>query len=189
MKSFTDKLIYKVPSKLPDKLIESIVEYLDTLPYIQSGVDGGQGGQVRSSKNAWINWDEWLPGIIYNMMMSANNEYFKYDLDYFHSKVQSTVYTADKRDHYNWHVDTSNSVIKSGSNKERKLSCYLIISGPNEYEGGELEFQYDNIFHKSYKPERGECIIFPSWLPHKVNPVTSGKRISLVAWIQGPLFK
>ena len=122
-------------------------------------------------------------------MMSANDEYFKYDLDYFHSKVQSTVYTADKRDHYNWHVDTSNSGIKSGSNKERKLSCSLLISGPNEYEGGELEFQYDNIFHKSYKPERGECIIFPSWLPHKVNPVTSGKRISLVAWIQGPPFK
>ena len=69
MKSFTDKLIYKVPSKLPDKLIESIVEYLDTLPYIQSGVDGGQGGQVRSSKNAWINWDEWLPGIIYNCLL------------------------------------------------------------------------------------------------------------------------
>jgi len=41
----------------------------------------------------------------------------------------------------------------------------------------------------AYEPREGRMIFFPSWLPHKVNPITKGKRISLVGWVHGPFFK
>ena len=33
---------------------------------------------------------------------------------------------------------------------------------------------------------KGKIILFPSFIPHCVTPITSGKRISLVNWIRGP---
>ena len=164
-----------------------MVEYVHDLHYHAAETDNADTSSVRSSLVGWINWDEWLPGIIHNMMMSANKDYFHYDLDYFSTKIQSTVYFGNKHDHYTWHVDGGSVNVKNGM--ERKLSCSLLLSAPDEYEGGQFQIHYERSFFKSLKPERGDCIIFPSWVPHRVRPVTSGKRISIVAWMAGPMFK
>ena len=37
-----------------------------------------------------------------------------------------------------------------------------------------------------YKLSRGEIVIFPSWMLHKVTPVTKGKRRVIVGWGKGP---
>ena len=58
----------------------------------------------------------------------------------------------------------------------------------DDYEGGELELQFGK-FNEVLKPEAGTGIIFPSWMPHRVKPVTKGKRISLVAWMYGAAWK
>jgi len=36
---------------------------------------------------------------------------------------------------------------------------------------------------------QGTALIFPSFIVHKVNPVTKGTRHSLVAWIEGPKWR
>ena len=41
----------------------------------------------------------------------------------------------------------------------------------------------------SFKMPKGTMIVFPSYMWHRVRPVTSGVRKSLVLWIQGPPFK
>ena len=195
--AFTDKTIYTTPSKLPDTLINEIIEHISSLePEMQdSSVDGNNDPikSVRSSKNVWMNTDEWIAGIVHNMMISANNEYFLYDLKHFDTQLQAAVYEGDQKDFYTWHVDNGTPVTRprfsDGTLLERKLSCSLILSDPDEYEGGELQFHYSKAFFKSLKPEKGTAVIFPAWLPHRVRPVKSGKRISLVAWMNGPAFK
>ena len=67
----------------------------------------------------------------------------------------------------------------------RELTC--IINLNEEYEGGEL------VFFNSYKKEeilkpklkKRSVIFFPSnfMYPHKINPLTKGKRYSIVSWI------
>ncbi|MEC7191643.1 MAG: 2OG-Fe(II) oxygenase [Pseudomonadota bacterium] len=37
--------------------------------------------------------------------------------------------------------------------------------------------------------KRGDVIVFPSYLHHRVKPVTKGVRYSIVAWYGGPPFK
>jgi len=61
------------------------------------------------------------------------------------------------------------------------------LSNPADYEGGEFEFLLvtDELGPRS----RGSLIAFPSYLAHRVRPVTSGTRLSLVSWIGGPPFR
>jgi len=84
---------------------------------------------------------------------------------------------------YGWHADTGR-----GSSSFRKLSLSVQLSGQEDYEGGDLEFQG---VAKGCNPlkEIGSAIIFPSFLHHHVTPVTKGTRWSMVAWIVGPPFR
>jgi PKHD-type hydroxylase len=71
------------------------------------------------------------------------------------------------------------------------------LSKPEDYEGGELEFglfnpntkrKYNFLKCEEIKPQ-GSIVVFPSFLWHRVTPVTKGKRNSLVIWSQGDRFK
>ena len=72
----------------------------------------------------------------------------------------------------------------------RKISCSIFLSDPEDYEGGELVFPGEYIVGKnSHKMDIGDVIVFPSDFHHKVNPVTSGRRIALVGWYAGPAWR
>jgi PKHD-type hydroxylase len=83
--------------------------------------------------------------------------------------------------HYDWHVDIG-ADITSG----RKISASVQLSDGNGYEGGELEFL--NVDSMDFPRSLGSVIIFPSYLPHRVKPVTRGIRRSLVVWVHGNPF-
>lgn len=81
---------------------------------------------------------------------------------------------------YNTHVD-----IGTGDTSRRKLSLILFLTPPNEYEGGEL------LLKPHFSPiERlqGSIVVFPSYIPHEIKPVTKGVRHTLVTWVLGPCF-
>ena len=103
-----------------------------------------------------------------------------YDIDGFDS-FQYTKYK--NKQHYNWHFDcfTEYHVY------ERKMSAVILLSDPSKYGGGELQIVTDGNIEKpvSIKPPIGSVIFFASWMPHRVVPVKSGVRKSLVAWIMG----
>ena len=73
----------------------------------------------------------------------------------------------------------------------RKISVSAILN--DGYEGGELMFRFldqkSNVKEVTISPELGDVVIFPSYLDHKVAPVTKGIRYSVVAWYGGPPFK
>jgi PKHD-type hydroxylase len=85
--------------------------------------------------------------------------------------------------HVNWHLDPGEI---SGEQDQRKLSFVMLLSDPSEYEGGLLEFKG---FPEQPKLGQGSIIVFPSFIEHRVTPVTSGIRYSAVTWACGPSFK
>lgn len=85
--------------------------------------------------------------------------------------------------HYKWHVDAFPPDEKG---LQRKLSASLLLNDPSEYEGGKLEFEGMDAPDLGGK---GTLIVFPSFLRHRVTPVTSGVRYSAVCWAVGPAFK
>jgi PKHD-type hydroxylase len=85
--------------------------------------------------------------------------------------------------HYKWHVDTFPPDEK---NMQRKLSCVLLLNDPSEYEGGELELE---DFEEFKLEGKGSIVVFPSFLRHRVTPVTSGVRYTATCWAMGSAFK
>ena len=92
--------------------------------------------------------------------------------------------------YYDFHIDgngftreISNS--RSATNfKTRKLSMSIVLN--NDFEGGEFEFLGSET--ELIKAKAGTVIVFPSYLQHRVRPVTKGVRHSLVVWFCGEPF-
>lgn len=61
------------------------------------------------------------------------------------------------------------------------LSASVQLSAPEDYTGGELELA--GLGHAA--ADQGAMVIFPSYMLHKVHPVRSGTRLSLVMWFLG----
>jgi PKHD-type hydroxylase len=69
------------------------------------------------------------------------------------------------------------------------LSISVQLSDPSEYEGGDLQFSLYGDRTVIAEKEQGTMVIFPSYMRHRVTPVTRGTRRSLVTWITGPPFR
>lgn len=69
----------------------------------------------------------------------------------------------------------------------RKVSVTVQLSSPEEYEGGDLEFNLGNVI--SGPREQGAAVIFPSFYLHRVTPITKGVRKSFVLWVGGEPYK
>ena len=156
-----------------------------------SGDDGSGAGsmnkKMRNSQQRWMPVDNWIAGMMAHYIHEANRNFFDYDLTGWSDQIQYTEYNGSGS-HYGWHCDSNPSLILPGM--VRKLSISLLLSGPDEYEGGEFQLMYDgNKQMTTIKPEMGQAIIFPSYAMHRVRPLKSGKRVSLVGWFGGPMYR
>jgi len=164
---------------------ESIIELAPNFPSEEATItnDRNVDGEYRITTVTWLPWPnqeprtEWIYDVIEQGAIDTNNNSFRFDILGIGEQIQFTKYL--KNAHYDWHVDCGN-----GGMSIRKFSMTLQLNSPDEYEGGELVFK-DGKDERAYKPERGAAIWFPSWMLHKVNPVTKGERNSLVVWITG----
>jgi len=151
----------------------------------------------RDSNVVWLD-ERWIYNEIQPYIHTANkNAGWNYEFD-FSETCQFTKY--NKGQFYGWHTDswalpynTPNDPNFHG--KIRKLSVTVSLSDPKDYKGGELEFQFRNkdkahLIRKcpEIKP-KGSIIVFPSFVWHRVKPVTKGIRYSLVCWNLGFPFK
>jgi len=84
---------------------------------------------------------------------------------------------------YDWHRDSGTP---RDNGQIRKLSIVMALSDPDSYEGGDFEFEEDYLQLNRFG--QGDIIVFPSYLRHRVTPVTAGVRYSAVGWCIGPTF-
>lgn len=166
--------------------LQYIIDYCDGLSIKDGTVQDNAtlNKKVRKSGVAWIelnNETEWLYDRLGFISNRLNTEFFGFDLFGFREHFQFTTYTADN-DFYEWHADTTGRF-----ECPRKLSIVLQLSDPSEYEGGDLEI-FGTTVTKVQK-EKGTVVAFPSWAIHRVTPVTSGVRKTIVVWLTGPSFK
>jgi PKHD-type hydroxylase len=145
----------------------------------------GKNNNIRKSDIKWLHNNErsfWVYEKICKLAIEANNEMWKFNLHSIIDSIQYTVY-YEGGGHYDWHVD-----IGPGSINHRKISCSVQLSDPNKYEGGDLEIWSGGTF-KTIERKQGCAIFFPSFLMHRVTPITKGTRKSLVLWMGGGSYK
>lgn len=150
--------------------------------------------QIRNSNVAWLS-TPWIYKYIKQYFDIANEKAnWNFKTKVF-EQAQYTLY--DKDQFYDWHEDGGDKVNDSEDinfeNTIRKLSCSLLLEDPKNFKGGDFYFKWiegkNVIEHKVEELDSvGSLIIFPSFLTHKVFPVTEGVRKSLVIWKVGPAF-
>ena len=167
------------------KQCDAIVkECIDELWMSGETVGGGVNKKVRNVEQQVlpINQKGWPLTRILELANQANNARFKFDLQGFLDVDAPMIMRYGKGGHYDWHVDTGNTVC------HRKLSFTIQLSDGKDYEGGDVEFIGSKVDKEAFR-QKGVCIIYPSFLPHRVTKVTKGTRNAIVGWIHGPTFK
>ena len=175
---------YHIPTAINQTVASEIINQMKD-EELQDALllDGSKDGRV--SQLVWIPTDNWVAGMMAHFINCANTSTFGYDLTNWSDKIQYTVYDG-KGSNYFWHIDNAQSDL----NPEwvRKLSISLCLSSKDDYEGGEFQLLLNGQMY-SYKMDIGEAFIFPSDCTHRIRPLKSGKRISLVGWYGGPPFR
>ena len=196
-------------SVIPPKICDDIIEYGksqqdqialtgDYDPEKVSQDDIKDVSKKRKSNIVWMD-DRWIYKEIHPYIHTANaNAGWNFDWD-FSESCQFTKYKLNQ--FYDWHCD---SWIKPYNEPEqpdrhgkiRKLSVTVSLSDETEYEGGDFEFDFRDNDKGSNQPSickeirpKGSIVVFPSFVWHRVKPVTSGTRYSLVIWNIGWPFK
>ena len=136
-------------------------------------------------KTAWITPcedSEWLFRKLTDIIVKVNKDFFNFELHGMLEPLQFTIYDG-KKTKYDAHVDR----VKNSTS--RKLSVVVQLSDPKDYEGGCLELFPSSLEPIEVEKKKGLITFFPSYILHRVKPVTSGKRLSLVIWVHGPSFR
>ena len=121
--------------------------------------------------------NKWIYDRLAMLCMQTNAEKYGFDLQGFYQELQLTRYSEGN--FFNWHLDFG-----AGEISARKLSITVQLSDPDEYEGGDLQFMINDKTVNAPRTQ-GTVIVFPSFIMHRVTPVTKGTRQSIVGWVSG----
>lgn len=166
-----------------DKLIQeySKPEVKKELPFIGNGIDLEKNIDldIRNVQRLQLPLYAGIGATLTAIGLNVNHDLWKYDIT--HSN-QSEFLMYDVNGKYETHVDTFHQL----SNETRKLTILVFLN--DDFEGG--KFYIQNSHQKTYpEQKKGTVLIFPSFMPHGVEPITKGVRYSIVTWMVGPYFK
>ena len=202
---------YYFTSVIPPKICDDIIKYglsksesvARTGGYDKEKLSKEDIKDIQKKRNSDLVWldDTWIYKELHPYIHQANKEA---GWNYEWNRSESCQFTKYKiNQYYDWHCDSWDKPYeKEGpdNGKIRKLSMTCQLTDGSEYEGGELEFDfrnYDPHMREETKHLRqakeilpkGSIIVFPSFVWHRVKPVTKGTRYSLVMWNLGYPFK
>lgn len=160
---------------VPEEICDQWVQTYD--PLVVDGTTTMQEAQsIRRSKIHFVE-DRAVQDHIRHFCEVANRNVFGVDTGN-HIDCQFTRYDGDDNGFYDYHLDVSFEGQKPAF--DRKISCTVLLNDFDEFEGGDFM-----LMDKKVELKKGSVILFPSFYPHKVAPVTKGTRYSMVGWLEG----
>lgn len=167
-----------------DKIV-SIGNGKDLTPSFVNDANGNLSvdNQMRKSNVCFLPPTE-IPFVYYRLthvINELNKKCFNFDVTGFGEFLQFAEYKEG--DFIHSHLDMGNTMIP------RKLTLSVQLTDENDYEGGDIEVMTSAEHPLKLSRQRGAVLVFPSYIMHRVTPVTRGVRHSLVGWVTGPQFR
>jgi hypothetical protein len=172
-------------TNLDQDLIKNIIS-ID--PYLEPAMTSAGDTNYRKCQNLWINEEivlnmglpEIFKEIYYKLDCETKKVVEQYQKEFLdckksivgeHQGFNILKYLENNK--YDTHIDDF------GHRAFRRLSISILLT--DDFTGGEFEF----FGEEKISLKRNQAIIFPSsWMyPHRVLPITSGIRRSIVTWI------
>jgi|TARA_R100000482_G_scaffold119258_1_gene63784 PKHD-type hydroxylase len=177
-----------------NKFCNDVIKFASTLKKRQAFTIDPKLGPVardewRKSKIIWLN-ENWIYKELLKYISLANkNAGYNFVLKEA-EPIQYTRYDSDN--YYHWHIDQT---LESNKSDSRKMSICINLTDPDEFEGGDFWVSKPHVvadktekIRLDFMRKRGSAVVFPSFVFHRVAPVTKGTRHSLVCWVRGPLW-
>ena len=201
----SENYYYYIQSAFSERFCDDVVNYClsqnDTLGItgkFNENLNLADTVQLKTHRNSNVVWvdEPWITKEIMAITYEVNKMAgWNYDLS-FQESPQFTKYAPGQ--FYDWHCDSAHKTNDKGL--IRKLRLSISLSKPEEYTDGLFQFDYRDYDPRRRDPRtaersvteilpRGSVLFFPSWVWHRVKPVTSGIRYSLVNWIQGTPYR
>ncbi len=148
-----------------------------------------RGDYAHDIRRADLVWTDDLPGMDWVMdrlidLLREANRSFGFTLDAMRESPQVARYGAERQGHFDWHSDIGKGELAA----RRKLTLVVQLSEPDSHAGGALELR-PSTARLTAPRDQGHAVVFPSFMLHRVTPVTAGERHSLAIWAHGPAFR
>ena len=161
------------------ELVVKVISYKHN--WIRGEISNGTKSN-RSSEIAWLG-DRELLAMLLRMVKKINID-SRWNLSI--TGVEAVQFGKyGEGDFYGWHIDEHKQPVNGNV---RKISMTLFLN--EDYEGGEFDLEIykpeTDPRYKTFKSKAGSAIFFQSDQWHRVRPIISGTRESLVAWFYGP---
>ena len=177
------------PSAIPERICDDIVAYGKALKeetgvtfgYDVNNMTPNQQKELEKKRNSNVVWMDsaWIYRELHPLVRIANADAgWNYHWNWSEA-CQFTKYDGSKKQHYDWHTDAGTRINENG--KIRKLSMTVALVDGSEYEGGDFEIRMENpkdheVHVIKAAKQKGSVTIFPSFVWHRVKPVTAGTR-------------
>jgi predicted 2-oxoglutarate/Fe(II)-dependent dioxygenase YbiX len=119
---------------------------------------------------------------IRDITKNANSEIYDFNLIGIIDQDFPQVFAYSKNDFYKMHIELTPMA------PSRKITFIINLSDPATYEGGNIKFLNIDTSEAAIN-DQGSCLIFPSYIPYEIDPVTSGTKHIIVGHVHGALFK
>lgn len=190
---------YLFNKAVPDETIEDIHNMIyDNDISFEKGATGPNENKDESYSNnrdiAYVypdDYSKWLFTYLSGAVQTANDSQYHFDIEFVTDPIHYVIYpepntigeTGELREEggfLDWHMDIGFQQVN-----RRKLACIVQLSDPSEYEGGQLQIWPGGSGETDIVKldlQKGDVLVFPTFLLHRLSPVTKGERRALVYW-------
>jgi len=166
------------------------IDRMSTLFNVRTAVLGEEGSIDEAMRKSAVGWipmtDEymWIYQRLQELIITANNALWNFNIYDMEESIQYTEYYEDGG-HYDFHLDVGPGYPLN----QRKISITVQLSDTDEYEGGDFQILTGGTEPQTLPRKKGCVLVFPSYILHRVTPVTKGTRKSLVLWVGGESYR
>lgn len=174
-------MVAVIEGLLSKEQVQSIAKRLFSAKFADGSMSGGPlGKEIKKNTQVAPNSPEYRELAEFVLSILKQNETVA--LTAIPRRILPPIFASYTEGHrYGDHVDAALMGPYPGLRTD--LSITIFLNDPGAYEGGELVLITD-FGEQVYKGKAGDAVLYPTHYRHRVNPVTKGRRMAIVTWME-----
>lgn len=161
--------------------VQTIAKRLFGAQFVDGSMSGGPLGET-IKKNTQVSPQSPEYRELAQMVLGVLRQNDKVAIAALPRRILSPIFASYvEGNRYGEHVDAALMGPYPGMRTD--LSITIFLNEPGAYDGGELVLK-TAFGEQVYKRPAGDAVLYPTHYVHRVNPVTRGRRLAIVTWME-----
>ena len=174
-------MVTVIKEMLPKEQVRAIAGKLFSAKFADGSDSAGPLGQgIKKNQQVSAQSPEYRE--LAQLVMSTMRQNEAFSVAAIPRRILSPIFASyTPGDKYGRHVDAALMGPYPGMRTD--LSMTIALNGPDAYKGGELVLETP-FGDQKYKLDAGDAVLYPTHYMHQVMPVTGGRRLAVITWIE-----